>query len=74
MTAVKRGIYASEKVLISGTASDKFLVFSVSEPLAAILLVAKNILKCRFSIDEYNFFSVVIDFVLAVYLSDLYVS
>lgn len=36
VTAVKRSIYASDKKFISGTASDEFLVFSVSEQFAAI--------------------------------------
>lgn len=74
VTAIKCSICASEKVLISGAASDKFLVFGVSEQFAAVFLAAENILKGRFSIDENNLFSVVINFVLAVHLSDLYVS
>jgi hypothetical protein len=74
VTAIKRSIFASEKVLIPSAASDKFLVFGVSEQFAAVFLAAENILEGRFSINENNLFSVVIDFVLAVHLSDLYVS
>lgn len=74
VTAIKRSIFASEKVLIPSAASDKFLVFGVSEQFAAVFLAAENIFEGRFSINENNLFSVVIDFVLAVHLSDLYVS
>lgn len=74
ITAIKRSVFASEKILISSAASEEFFVFGVSKHFAAVFLAAKNILEGRFSVDEDNFFCVVINLVLAVHLSDLYVS